>query len=127
VSEGESGGVLRRTLRRITAHEAELDDAELRDDVDVLGGTPVADCQDRGRVCIAGQVRAVTLKPVGGVPALEAEVSDGANTVTLVFLGRRSIAGVEPGRRLVARGRLRRQDGRAVIMNPRYDLQPTSG
>ena len=115
----------RRALRRITAPEAELDAEELREDVvDELGGTPVADCRDREPACVAGQIRAVTLRPVGGVPALEAEVYDGADTVTLVFLGRRNIPGVEPGRTLVAHGRLRREDGRSVIFNPRYDLRP---
>jgi hypothetical protein len=116
---------LRRALRRITAPEAELDAEELREDVvDELGGTPVADCRDREPVCVAGQVRAVTLRPVGGVPALEAELYDGADVVKLVFLGRRNIPGIEPGRTMVAHGRLRREDGRAVIFNPRSELRP---
>jgi hypothetical protein len=116
---------LRRALRKITASEEELDSAELREDVvDELGGTPVAACTDREPVCVAGQIRAVTLRPVGGVPALEAELYDGADTVSLVFLGRRNIPGVEPGRTIVAHGRLRRSDGRALIYNPRYDLRP---
>jgi hypothetical protein len=118
-------GVLRRAIRKITASEEELDAEELRGDVvDELGGTPVAACGDRQPVCVAGQIRAVTLRPVGGVPALEAEVFDGEDTVSLVFLGRRSIPGVEPGRTVVAHGRIRREDGRAVIYNPRYDLRP---
>jgi hypothetical protein len=124
--DGDEGGVLRRTLRKITASEAELDAEELRDDVvEELGGTPVASCADREPVCVAGQIRAVTLRPVGGVPALEAELYDGADTVSLVFLGRRNISGVEPGRTLVAHGRLRREDGRAVMYNPRYELRPS--
>jgi hypothetical protein len=124
--DGDGGGVLRRTLRKITASEAELDAEELRGDVvEELGGTPVASCSDREPVCVAGQIRAVTLRPVGGVPALEAELYDGADTVSLVFLGRRNIAGVEPGRTLVAQGRLRREDGRALIYNPRYNLRPS--
>jgi hypothetical protein len=124
---GKTGeaSAFRRALRKITASEEELDSEELREDVvDELGGTPVASCPDREPVCIAGQIRAVTLRPVGGVPALEAEVYDGADTVSLVFLGRRNIPGVEPGRTLVAHGRIRREDGRAVIYNPRYDLRP---
>jgi hypothetical protein len=117
---------LRRAFRRITASEEELDAEELRGDVvDELGGTPVADCADRQPVCVAGQIRAVKLRPVGGVPALEAEVFDGEDTVSLVFLGRRNIPGVEPGRTLVAHGRIRRQDGKALIYNPRYDLRPS--
>lgn len=118
-------GSLKRALRKLTATEEELDAEELREDVvDELGATPVAQCGDREPVCVAGQVRAVKLRPVGGVPALEAEVFDGEDTVSLVFLGRRNIPGVEPGRTVVAHGRLRREDGRALIYNPRYDLRP---
>jgi hypothetical protein len=115
----------RRAIRKITTSEEELDAEELREDVvDELGGTPVGACPNREPVCVAGQIRAVTLRPVGGVPALEAELYDGADTVQLVFLGRRNIPGIEPGRTVVAHGRLRREDGRAVIYNPRYDLRP---
>jgi hypothetical protein len=123
--EADRPGALKRAIRRITAPESELDAAELREDVvDEMGGTPVAACGDRAIVCVAGQIKAVTLKPVGGAPSLEAEVYDGADAVTLVFLGRRSIAGIEPGRRLVAHGRLRRGEGRALIFNPKYELRP---
>ena len=120
----EKGNAFKRALHRITAHEAELDAEELREDRDDLGGTPVKQCGDRARVCIAGQIKSVTLKPVGGVPALEADVYDGEESVTLVFLGRRSIPGIEPGRVLVARGRMSREDGRSLIFNPGYDLKP---
>src|SRR3954464_15939999 len=122
---GKDTGVLRRAIRKITASEEELDAEELREDVvDSLGGTPVAQCAEREPVCVAGQIRAVTLRPVGGVPALEAELFDGEDTVSLVFLGRRSIPGIEPGRTVVAHGRLRREDSRALIYNPRYELRP---
>jgi hypothetical protein len=117
-------GALRRAFHRITAHEQELDAEELRDDVDELGVTPVAACADRARVTVGGQVRSVTLKPVGGVPALEAEIFDGDDAVTLVFLGRRSVGGVEPGRVMVAEGRISRIDGQSFMVNPRYELRP---
>jgi hypothetical protein len=117
-------GGLRGALRRMTLDESELDAAELRDDVDEMGATPLSNCADRERVTIGGQIKSVTLTPVGGVPALEAEVFDGDNSVTLLFLGRRSVGGIEPGRVVVAEGRLSRNDGRNVIVNPRYDLMP---
>jgi hypothetical protein len=47
--------------------------------------------------------------------------------VTLIWLGRRRIRGIEPGRSLVARGRLTRQDGRPTIYNPSYELRAASG
>ena len=46
-----------------------------------------------------------------------------SDVVTLVFLGRRSIAGIEPGRQLTARGRIAIRDDRKVIYNPYYELE----
>jgi len=43
--------------------------------------------------------------------------------VTLVWLGRRKIAGIKPGAGLVVSGRVSCQDGHRVIYNPRYELQ----
>ena len=43
--------------------------------------------------------------------------------VTLVWLGRRHIAGIEPGRHLTARGRVAVRDDRKVIYNPYYELE----
>ena len=77
-------------------------------------------------MCVAGTLRAVTLKPLAGVPTLEAELYDGTGSVTLVFLGRRRIRGVDPGRMLLARGRLTRREGRPTLYNPAYELRPTS-
>jgi hypothetical protein len=75
-------------------------------------------------VRVAGTLRTVTLRPRGGVPALEAELYDGSGIVELVWLGRRRIAGVEPGVQLIARGRLTMFDGKQTIFNPLYDLLP---
>lgn len=43
--------------------------------------------------------------------------------VNLVWLGRRKIAGIDPGRRLRAEGLVSEQDGRKVMFNPRYELR----
>jgi hypothetical protein len=56
------------------------------------------------------------------VPTLEAELFDGSGSVTLVWLGRRRIPGIEPGRTLTARGRFADVEGKRVIYNPRYEL-----
>lgn len=84
---------------------------------------PVADCPPRRRARVAGTLRTVTIRPRGGAPALEAELYDGTAVVSLVWLGRRRIAGIEPGRRLWAEGLVSVQDGRKVIFNPRYELR----
>ncbi len=119
-------GRLRRAFSRLTLDEEQRDVRDLRDDVEAVGATHVSACTVGTPVCVAGELRAVVLRPRAGVPTLEAELFDGTGTVTLIWLGRRRIRGIEPGRPLVARGRLTRQDERATIYNPSYELR-TSG
>ena len=71
---------------------------------------------------LRGTLRAVTLRPRGGVPALEADLYDGSDSLTVVWLGRRRIAGIEPGRSIEVVGRIGRYDGYRLIYNPRYEL-----
>ncbi|MFD1048108.1 hypothetical protein ACFQ1S_22485, partial [Kibdelosporangium lantanae] len=44
----------------------------------------------------------------------------------LVWLGRRRIPGIEPGRTVKAKGRIAVRDGRKVLYNPYYELQTTT-
>ena len=53
---------------------------------------------------VNGVLRTVTLRPRGGVPALEAELDDGSGVITVVWLGRRRITGVDPGRSVSVAG-----------------------
>ncbi|MEY9837938.1 OB-fold nucleic acid binding domain-containing protein [Streptomyces sp. 846.5] len=117
-------GRLRRMLNRLAASSEELQAEELRQDAEEAGCMPIASCQDRQQVTVTGTLRAVTLRPRAGVPALEAELFDGTDALDVVWLGRRSIAGIEPGRRLVAHGRISHARGRRVLFNPRYELRP---
>jgi len=41
-----------------------------------------------------------------------------------VWLGRRRIGGIAPGRGIRVVGRIGVQDGQRVMYNPRYDLRP---
>ena len=87
------------------------------------GNVSIAEAPDRERVALSGTLRAVTLRPRGGVPALEAELDDGSGVITLLWLGRRRIAGISPGRALAVRGRIGVQAGQRVMYNPRYELR----
>lgn len=116
-------GRLRRALQRLTADEEQVDSAELRSETAAAGATAVTACQVGQPVCVAGTLRAVVLRPLAGVPTLEAELYDGTGTVTLVWLGRRRIRGIDPGRSLVARGRLTQRSGKPTLYNPEYDLR----
>jgi hypothetical protein len=84
----------------------------------------IADAPNRERVKLRGSLRTVTLRPRGGVPALEAELDDGSGVITVVWLGRRRIAGIEPGRAIEVEGRIGAYDGGRVLYNPRYELMP---
>jgi hypothetical protein len=68
-------------------------------------------------------LRTVTLRPRGGVPALEAVLFDGTGSLTLIWLGRRRIAGIEPGRAIRVEGRVGVHEDGCVMFNPRYDLR----
>jgi hypothetical protein len=92
-----------------------------------LGGTPVTQIEPRRPATVCGTLRSVTLRPRAGVPALEAELYDGSGSVCVVWLGRRQIAGIEPGRRLRVEGMVCLLDGQRTIFNPRYDLMPAHG
>jgi hypothetical protein len=83
---------------------------------------PVGSAPDRTRVRLEGHLRTVTLRPRGGVPALEAELSDGTGSVVIVWLGRRHIAGINAGRQLAVEGRIGRNEKARVLYNPRYEL-----
>jgi hypothetical protein len=115
---------IRRLVRRLVASEAELDAEELQRDVVASGCCPV-DAAGRGDlVSISGRLRTVVYTPRTTLPTLEAELYDGSDVVTLVWLGRRHIAGIEPGRQLTIRGRVATRDDRKVVYNPYYELEP---
>jgi hypothetical protein len=122
MSDDVKGGLLRRAVRRISAEDDEIDDADLQAQAESAGATCVARCGERTVVTVLGTVRSMTLRPRAGAPTLEVELYDGTAVVTLVWLGRREIAGISPGRRLRATGRIATNDGRRMIFNPRYEL-----
>src|SRR5712671_1530202 len=83
---------------------------------------------DRPRVQVAGTVQVIRHDRIGGMPAMEAELQqapgrDGSGRVDLVWLGRASIPGIEPGTTVVAEGRLAVRRGRTTMFNPRYELR----
>jgi amino acid transporter len=118
---------------RLLAGREKQHAGEVQEEVSELTGpggrrlTPIADSQQRERVELAGTLRAVTMRPSGGSLSMEAELWDGTGQVTLVWLGRRNIPGIQPGRRIVVHGRLTSRKGEPTIFNPSYELQPAGG
>ncbi len=88
------------------------------------GADPIATCVRGTRVSLSGVVKSVMLRPRAGVPAVTADLYDGTGHITLVWLGRRRIVGVEAGRRMTVTGRITCTDDDTMIFNPRYELHP---
>lgn len=106
------------------ANSSDQNSRDLRATYQESGLQCIADAPDREQVCLRGTIKTVTLRPRGGVPALEAELFDGSGALTLVWLGRRRIAGIDPGRSMQVRGRIGAHDGDRILYNPRYQLLP---
>jgi len=114
---------LRRSLSK-WADSGDQHARDLRKTYGESGHTPIAEAPMRERVRLRGTLRTVTLRPRGGVPALEAELYDGSGVITVVWLGRRRISGISPGRSMEIQGRIGAHDGVRIMYNPRYELMP---
>jgi hypothetical protein len=116
------GGAFRRMLQRLTSDAETLDAVDLSEDAERSGAQRAAECACGDEVEVLGRLRTVEFCPQDAEASLEAELFDGSEGVTLIWLGRRRIAGIEPGRTLRVRGRLAIRDGRKVVYNPFYEL-----
>jgi len=114
-------GIITRTLERLSPEHQEA--GELKKDAAKAGCSLIMAQADRCMATVHGTLRSVTLRPVDGVTALEAELYDGSDSVTLIWLGRRTIEGVEAGRQLTAHGRIGRRGEERVLYNPAYELE----
>lgn len=122
------GNLFSRALRRLASSNEDLESEDLQRAVRESGSTPIKSCTDREKVDLIGTIATVTIHPRDGNPALEAEVRDGSGTVSLVWLGRRRIPGIDPGRTIAVTGRISCHKGKRVLYNPKYELlDPNSG
>ena len=113
-----------RWMKKLTTDDETVDADLLSSEVAASGCQHAAGCWQGQRVTIIGRLRSVELRPTDALATLNAELYDGTDAVSLIWLGRRSIPGVETGRTVKAKGRLAMRDGRKVIYNPDYELMP---
>lgn len=116
-------GYFRKLTRRLTADVAELDAHEMSQTAAAAGARRACDCSRGEEVTVLGRLRSVAVSPKSAEASLEAELFDGTEAVTLVWIGRRHIPGVEAGRTVRVRGRLAERNGAKVLYNPHYELQ----
>lgn len=122
----KDGGYFSRLVRKLTSDVEELDADDLSVKAERGGAQRACDCRSGDEVTVLGRLRSVELCPASDAATLEAELFDGTDGVMLVWLGRRRIPGIEPGRTIKVRGRLADRDGQKVLYNPYYELlQPT--
>ncbi len=122
-SMSEHKSRLRASISRWANQDRE-EAKELRKDAEKAGLVSIEEAPDRQKVVVQGTLKTVTLRPRGGVPALEAELFDGTGSISVIWLGRRRIAGISSGCNIRVEGRIGVQDGVRVMYNPRYDLRP---
>ena len=60
--------------------------------------------------------------PSGGAPRVDVEVWDATGGITLQFLGRREIAGLDVGATICAEGMVGENEGSLTILNPSYEI-----
>lgn len=115
-----------RWLHHLASDEGELEADSLSHDSVASGARAAGACSAGEKVEILGKLRMVELQPRDSLAALVAELYDGTDAVDLVWLGRRSIAGIEAGRTIRVTGRLAMRDGHKAMYNPSYRLFPAA-
>ncbi len=88
----------------------------------IPGLTAIGDIQERLPAKVAGRVRSVKVQPWAGAPSLECVLADSTGRLTVTFMGRRQVPGIEPGSRLVAEGVVINRRGQPTILNPIYRI-----
>ncbi|CAB4875321.1 MAG: amino acid permease [Actinobacteria bacterium] len=84
--------------------------------------TSIGEIEWRKRAQVQGRVTSIKTAPRGAAPTLQVEIWDETGGVSLQFLGRRDIAGLEVGSQMRAEGMVGEEDGSLVILNPSYEL-----
>jgi hypothetical protein len=89
----------------------------------VTDGSGIGAARFRDRVELDGRVQSMRVQPWSGVATLEITLTDGTGSIAVVFLGRRTIAGITPGTRLHVSGVVGSHHGHLALLNPRYRIK----
>lgn len=119
---------IRSFAKRLSTPVSELDAAALRsfcsEQTDCV---PIKNLVPRQEASVVGEISSVRIVTHQGSPWLEATLSDGEADIVVMWTGRREIAGVTPGRRMLVSGRFaatRLANKSLKLMNPSYELLP---
>jgi len=113
---------LRKLVEKLNKTSEELHREDVVGFCEKLGAVPIDEITERTRMRTAGEIASTRIVPRAGAPSLEVNINDGRASMCAVFLGRRRIAGLTPGRRVIVEGMAGRQDSRLIVYNPWYQL-----
>ena len=82
----------------------------------------ICDARWREWVRVSGRVRSVRVQPWADVPTLECTLVDDTGGITIVFLGRREVAGIHPGTHMRVEGVAGAHHDKLAMLNPSYAL-----
>jgi hypothetical protein len=102
----------------------ELDADRLVDRFADLRLQPLGELEARDRTKVCGEVKRMTIKPRSGIPSTEIVINDGTGDATVIFSGRRHVAGIEHGHCIVIEGVAYADANRLIFLNPKYSLLP---
>jgi hypothetical protein len=114
-------------FRRFFRRMSESDELRYAEEIEkwsdsVAGTVRIKDAPLRDRVRLAGVVRRITVRPLEGHESLEALLYDGTGEVTVVWMGRRTIPGLDLGTRVVVEGLIADQRGERRLVNPAFEF-----
>jgi len=86
------------------------------------GTEPIANATFRVRGRFSGRVRSVRVQPWAGTSTLELTLVDETGSINVVFLGRKQIAGIKPGTRLIVDSVVGEHRGHLALLSPNYEI-----
>jgi amino acid transporter len=83
---------------------------------------PIGKITWRKRAHVEGRVTSIKAAASDASPVVSVEIWDESGGVTLQFLGRREITGLEVGSQMRAEGMVGEDNGNLIILNPSYEI-----
>ena len=109
-------------VSKLTRSVEDLDRESLARFCDERGFAPLDGIEPRARVEVGGEVSSCRIVPRAGADALEVTFTGGRGFATAVFLGRRKIAGLHPGKRISVRGVVALHGRQRILYNPEWSF-----
>jgi len=109
-------------LKSFYASNEELAADELTEQAENRGSTLIEEIERGKLIQVTGVVKSATVKPNTQNPSYEVEVFDGSGNLIVIWQGRKSVKGVNPGTQIEVEGRITFLNGKPCLHNPVYKI-----